>query len=268
MAKKLLVFGMAAVVAAAPVFMACNSKKQTGAKTYADYINTNVRIGVETGDNFGAVAKDIFKAKEITSYTKVADMLESLKMGKVDALLLSDGFSRQLKESGKYPDFDYFVIPDTVYVHKAGPIFHKAELRDKYNEWFATIVADGTWQQIVDRWIGVPLPRHEDIPRFKFTKKKGTLKMCDTGNYPPLTYHDSNGTIVGFNMDMMSRFAQYMEMDLKVELMDYEAIAAYVTSGEADMSSCTLAITDERKDGLIFGEPSTITQAVLIVAQN
>jgi len=232
-------------------------------------------IWIENGKNHDLVfagaslaiggALIVFGTNEVAEYSTTADMLVNLQMGNVDALLLSDGFSTQLRNSGQYPDLEYFVIPQEVYVNRAGPVFHTQTLCDQYNEWFAGIKEDGTWQQIVNRWIGVPLPKEEDIPQFELTGKKGTLKMCDTGTYPPLTYYNDNGKLVGFNMDMMSRFAIHMGMKIEMATMDYHEIIPYVTSGKADMSACTLAITEDRQYDVIFGEPSAITQAVLIV---
>jgi len=268
MKKTQLILAVVALVLTITLFTACSPKKQTvqtTPRTYADYINSNIRIGVEAGDAYGNVARNVFGVSDVPEYAKVADMLENLQMGNVDAILLSDGFSQQLRESGQYPDLEYLVIPQEVYVNRAAPVFHTEKLRDQYNEWFEGVKADGTWQEIVNRWIGVPLPNEEDIPRFEFTGKKGTLKMCDTGNYPPLTYYDSNKRLVGFNLDMISRFAIYMGMKIEMTTMDYHEIIPYVTSGKADMSACTIAMTDDRQSGVIFGEPSTITQAVLIV---
>ena len=251
------------------LFTVCSSGKddhiQTGPRSYSDYINTGKRIAVQAGDVYGNVANYLFKAKAAPEYTTIADMLEALRMGRVDAALLSHGYIRQLTDSGMYPDFDYLWVPKDVYIDQAAPIFHSEELRDTYNNWFRGIVADGTWQEIVDRWIGVPLPAQKDIPQFNLTGTNGTLKMCDTGNYPPLIYLDANGDSVGFDIDIMSRFAQHMGMKLDLTLMAYEAIVPYVISGKADMSACTLTVTDEREEGIIFGDPSVVTQAVLIV---
>jgi len=266
MNKNLLTFTVVALILTTSLFSLDRPNKQS-TKTYADYIGSNIRIGVEAGDAYGELARNVFKAKDVTEYAKVADMVENLQQGKVDAILLSDGFSRQLKESGKYPDFEYLVVPEDVYINRAGPVFHTEKLRDQYNEWFSGVVADGTWQEVVNRWIGVPLPKEYDIPRFEFTGKNGTLKLCDTGNYPPLTYYDSQRNLVGFNMDMVSRFAIYMDMKIELATMEYHEIIPYVTSGKADMSACTLAITEDRQNGVIIGEPSTITQAVLIVVK-
>ena len=162
--KKTLVYLLLVMVS---VFFitACFSKekKQPQKQTYTDFIDTGARIAVEAGDVYGDLARNIFKAREAPEYTTVTNMLEDLRTGRVDAVLLSHGFSRQLQDSGTYPDFNYLLVPEYIYINKAGPIFHTEELRDQYNEWFIGLAADGTWQEIVDRWIGVPLFESEDM---------------------------------------------------------------------------------------------------------
>jgi polar amino acid transport system substrate-binding protein len=271
MIKKTRLFLIPIAIAALAAFLltACTAKKeepsQTGKRTYADYVDTGKRVAVQSGDVYGDVARNVLKAKETPSFAAVADMLASLRRGNVDAALLSNSYVKQLEESGDYPDVDYIMVPADVYVNKAAPIFYTTQLRDKYNEWFSGIAADGTWGEIVDRWLGGALPAQEDIPQFKLTGENGTLKMCSTGNFPPLIYYDAYGKLAGFDVDMMSRFAQHMKMDLKIEIMNYEAIIPYVILGKADMSACTVTVTDERGEVVIFGEPSVITPAVLIV---
>ena len=233
------------------------------ARTYTDFIDTGKRIAVEAGDVYGDLSRNLFKART-QEYSNTASMLEALRSGGVDAILISDGFVRRLENSGLYPEFRYISVPEYIYINRAAHIFHTEELRDKYNEWFAGITADGTLAQILDRWLGEDLPAFEDIPTFELTAENGTLRVCDTGNYAPLSYYE-NGVLVGFDMEMVQRFALYLGMDVDVIIVDYEDIDDVVTSGRVDMSAATWAVTDERLETIIFGEPSLVTEAVLIV---
>ena len=268
MNKKTIAFSLLAMLTVS-LFTAYAAQKdettQTGSRTYADYIDAGMRITAQAGDVYPGVALDFFKAKEVLEYSTVPDMLEALQTGRVDAALLSDGYVKRLIHDGEYPDFEYLWVPKDVYVNEAGPVFHTTELRDKYNEWFSGIAADGTWQKIVDRWIGVPLPEIKDIPQFEFTGENGILRVVDTGNYPPLIYFDENGEPAGFDVEIVSLFARHMGMKPEFTMMPYEETFEFVRSGQADMSACTYTITDEREEYRIFGYPSVITQAVLVV---
>jgi len=258
MVKRMIIL-MAALMLAL-IFASCSGSE----RTYEDFIDTGAIIAFELGDIYDDLARNLFKAKSVREYSNVESMLESLNVGSIDAVLVGSGYVRQLINSGLYPDFEYFWIPEDIFVNKAAPVFHTEELRDKYNEWFAGIAGDGTWGEVVGRWINLPLPDTADIPRFEFTGENGTLRICDTGNYPPLSYYDGEGILVGFDMDMASRFAQYMGMDVEVIIIDYGSIVEYVSSGRADMSAATFAVTGEREQDIIFGEPSVIHHAVLI----
>jgi polar amino acid transport system substrate-binding protein len=240
------------------LFAACS-----GARTYKDFIDSGKRIAVESGDIYGDLSRNFFMART-QEHSSTENMIDALRMGYVDAILISNGFVRQLQKSGLYDDFRYIEVPEYVFINRAAHIFHTEELRDKYNEWFAGIVEDGTFEEILNRWLGGELPAFDDIPTFELTGENGTLRVCDTGNYPPLSYYDE-GVLVGFDMEMAQRFAKYLGMDLNVSIVEYDEIQDYITSGRFDMSAATKAVTDERMETIIFGEPSVITEAVLII---
>jgi polar amino acid transport system substrate-binding protein len=93
----------------------------------------------------------------------------------------------------------------------------------------------------------------------------GTLTVCDTGNYPPLVYISAGEKVNGFDIDMVERFAEYLNMDLNIVTMGYDAVGPYIISGKADMSACLLAITPDREENMLFGDPIQTNFACLIV---
>ncbi|MDR0653033.1 MAG: transporter substrate-binding domain-containing protein, partial [Synergistaceae bacterium] len=205
------------------------------ARSYEDFIGANVKFGVEASDVFDKILVEKFNVSEcnITQYTTMADMLAALDSGKVDALLFSDLFGKQLQYNGIYPNFKYFEVPQSFQNLKAGAVFNNEEIRDKWNAWFETVKADGTWKRLCEFWIDNPLPDEADIPKYEFDGINGTLVMADTGNYPPFTYVAGDGQLAGFDMEMASLFAQSLGMNLEIVPMSYEAIIPYVQSGKA-----------------------------------
>jgi polar amino acid transport system substrate-binding protein len=167
-----------------------------------------------------------------------------------------------------YPDFDYLPVPEELFVNRASHVFYTRELRDKYNVWLNIITKDGTFDEMYARWIGGSLPREEDIPRFELSGKNGTLKVVNTGNFPPFSYIDSNNEQVGFDAEMINRFAGYLGMNIEYAIMSYDGIVPYIASGRADMSACSFTVTDERSDALLFGAEFTKARAALIVPKS
>ena len=250
------------------LFTACSSQKdeppQEGA--YADFAGK--RIGVQTGEIYYLVANDILNAGEVPEYTLITDLLESLYLGRLDAVLTDSSYIQPLIDSGAYPDFDYIWIPKEVFTNESSVVFHTEELRDQFNAWLAGIIADGTMAEIQERWLGSSLPKDEDVPKFESSGENGVLRICDTGNFPPFTYFDANGQPTGLDYEVASRFAQHMGMTLDITMMAFEAIGPYVISGKADMSACYLTITEDRGRSMIFGDPVVSTQGVLIVPKS
>jgi len=259
----------AIVVLVALLSSACASQTQDSlqkiTRTYTDFIDIEATIAVQSGDALNIVARDLFKAGEVPEYTNMANLLEDLNAGRVDAVMTNAAYIKQLEESSIFHELDYLWIPQDFFLYEAAPVFHNTELRDTYNDWLAILKADGTLDEITERWIGVPLPEQEEIPTFDLTGENGTLRVCATDTFPPLSYYDANNSLAGFNHEISSRFAQYLGMNLETAIMNYEAIIPYVLSGRADMSAAFMTITDERSESVIFGAPTLVTQAVLIV---
>ncbi len=234
---------------------------------YEAYIATDTRFGVQSAGLLGDLARDYFKADEehIMGYSAAVDLLAALDQGRIDAALVTSDYAKQIESEGAYPDFHFILLPEEIHIDRAAPVFATAELRDRYNAWLKTIKEDGTWQEICDFWLSGPLPDEADIPRIDLTGENGTLVMADTGDYPPYSYMDSNHAMTGFDADIMRRFAQHMGKDVDFRIMAYDALLPYVAGGMADMSAATYAVTEDRADGMLFGEPTIITQAVMIV---
>ncbi len=261
-----------ASIMAAALLTACAPRQaepaQTGAGDYTDYIGTGKLIAAQLGDVYGAVANDIFQAKEVHEFTLAPDMLEAVRIGRVDAAILDDAYVKQIQDSGEYPDLEYIPVPSEIFVNMASNVFHTEALRDEFNAWFDMIEQDGTFDEIYNRWIGVSLPAEEDIPRFELTGGNGTLRVCNTGSFPPFSYADSEGRPVGFDEEIISRFAAHMGMDIEYNMMAYDAIIPFVLSGKADMSACSFTVTGDRAENVIFGRQYTKAHAVLVVRKS
>ncbi len=267
--KKNIVLIIISILLLLSACQSSNSKaEETGARAYTDFIGSDMIVGVNSGDVFRDVARDFFGFTKIEEFPTVPDLVAALDSNRIDGFLVASGYLNQLKESDIAKGLEYYFLPSDVYLNEAASIFHTTELRDSYNEWFRGFKESGEWEKNCDFWMGGALPSYEDIPKYNLTGENGTLHMADTGNYPPLSYISENGEHVGYNVDMMSRFAEYMGMKLEISLMNYNGIMPNVISGKSDASSCSFTVTDERNDAVIFGEPSVITQGVLIVKGN
>ena len=248
------------------IFALGSTETCAGQRSYEDFVGKGLHFGVEAGDIYADVARDIFSAGQVSEFTNTVDKLAALSMGRLDGVLMGEMYVRHLQDTGIYPQFEYIWLPEDVHIRYAGHVFHTSELRGTFNEWFETAaVPEGIWEEVTDRWLRGSLPAEEDVPRFNLTGENGVLRVPDTGNYPPMSYLDSRGDVIGFNVDLISRFAEYLGKSLDITLMAYDGIIPFVLSGRADMSAVTMTISDERGESVLFSHPTVITQTVLIV---
>ena len=237
----------------------------SGTRSYHDFINSNKRFGVESGDVYGDLARDLFNARSVTESITIADLLSNLRFGRIDAILVGHNYMYQLISSGRYTEFEFLWLPEDVFLKESSFVFQSELLRDQYNEWFLHSLRDGSYHRAIDRWLSGTVPRFEDIPVYEFTEENGILRVADTGNYPPLSFLDPHGRPIGFGAELVSLFAIHLGMRPDFTLMPYEDIIPYVASNRADMSAATISIEDRRLPNVFYGDPALTTRAMLIV---
>jgi len=262
--KIIVVIGVLFVLLVSLVIISAR-RNQDFFSTFCESIGYNAIIGVQSGDIYDVLARDLFDCKEVREFLETESLILSLLNGDIDIALVGSGYAKQIQNSNIYTNLEYIDVPKDIFIRDAARVFHTEELRDKYNEWLKINISNGNLEKINERWRMKGLPEQKDIPTFHFNGNNGVLVVCDAGNYPPEIYLDANNNPAGLNVEIISLFAQFLGMVPEYFLIPYEDIIDAVKSGKADMSSCTIAITEERQKELILGEPSIFTQAVAIV---
>lgn len=96
--------------------------------------------------------------------------------------------------------------------------------------------------------------------------KDGTLTTCTHLSYKPFQFKDSDGTVVGFDVDLVDLVAE--ELGVTQEILDIEF--AQITSGavfaakKCDLGAGATTITEERQKAILFSDPYfSATQALI-----
>lgn len=95
---------------------------------------------------------------------------------------------------------------------------------------------------------------------------KPVLTVDMEGTYAPYTYHDENGTLTGFEVDMANAIGEKMGYDVQFVETEWDSITAALDAGNFDAVMNQVTITDERKEKYDFSTPYIYTRPVLIVA--
>jgi polar amino acid transport system substrate-binding protein len=95
-------------------------------------------------------------------------------------------------------------------------------------------------------------------------KNKVLVETTDRA-YPPFSYIDDKGEVVGFDVDVAREFAKRLGVDMKVETPSWEIITAGNWKGRWDICVCSMTPTKERAEVLDFVLEYYSSPAIVVV---
>ena len=110
-------------------------------------------IGTQSGTTGFIYASEDFGDDHVKSFTKTTDAVEALKNGQVDCVLLDNAPAEALVEAN--PDAGLSILETAYTVEDYAIAINKenTDLQAKINAALAELVADGTLQSIIDKYI-------------------------------------------------------------------------------------------------------------------
>jgi cystine transport system substrate-binding protein len=96
-------------------------------------------------------------------------------------------------------------------------------------------------------------------------KSSGAFRVGTEGTYPPFTYHDSTGALVGFDVDFAKELAN--RLGVKIEFVEgkWDGLIAGLDANRYDAVVNQVSITEARRQKYDFSEPYIVAKAALIV---
>ncbi len=92
---------------------------------------------------------------------------------------------------------------------------------------------------------------------------RGTLRVITS--YGPLSYFIYRGQPMGFEYELIDRFADWLEIDVEIlPATDINEMLSMVETGEGDMIAYRLSVTSERRERVAFSDVVTATRQVLV----
>lgn len=128
--------------------------------------------------------------------------------------------------------------------------------------WLKSIVAVGVLQSTV--LISGHALAGEALDRIK---SEGVLKIGTEGTYAPFTYHDKDGKLVGFDVEIGQEVAKRLGVEPKFLEGKWDGLIAGLDANRYDVVINQVGITPERQKKYIFSEPYIVSKAVLIVKE-
>ena len=78
------------------------------------------------------------------------------------------------------------------------------------------------------------------------------FQVVNSGAYPPFSFVDTQGNLVGFDVDIAEALAEKMGVEVNVQSSPWNGIIAAMVGGRFDACICSMSITEERQKVLDF----------------
>lgn len=253
---KKIMSGIAAFAMAAVILTSCGVPANT---VHSVDDLKGKTIGVQLGTTGDTLASDIEDAS-VEKYTKGADAIQSLKQGKIDAVIIDSEPAKAFVEKN-----DDIEILDEAFADEEYAIAMKldnTDLQAEINGALKELKDDGTLDKIKNNYEGdtkFEYTSPEDVDR-----SKGKLVMATNAEFPPYESKE-NDKIVGFDVDMMNAVCDKLGYELQIDDMAFDSIIAAVQSGKADVGVAGMTATEDRKKNVLFSDSYATSHQVIIV---
>jgi len=207
------------------------------------------RLGVLQGSAFDTYAQKNFPGADIRQFIGFADVLLAVETGVVDA-----GFTDTdaLREAQKLrPEF--VAVGESIFHSDVAAGFRQDsdELRASFNAFLEQIQADGTQQEIMQRWTQ---DADTAMPDIQFTGNEETLRVGNAILGMPQVAVQNN-QLVGQDVELATRFAKYLGRRPEWVTVDWAALIPSLVSGKTDVIISSMFVTPERQQRIDFSEP-------------
>ncbi|GAA0238756.1 transporter substrate-binding domain-containing protein [Marinomonas primoryensis] len=85
--------------------------------------------------------------------------------------------------------------------------------------------------------------------------RNDVFQVVNSGAYPPFSFVDIKGNLVGFDVDIAKALAEKMGVEVNVQSSPWNGIIAAMVGGRFDACICSMSDTEERRKAVTFTDP-------------
>lgn len=213
------------------------------------------KLGAQTGVAYDRVAAERLPACEFVYLNSASDLAVALEKDKIQSYLIDEPIARIMFQ--EHPSQRILtILQEESYawpLPKGNPGSEK--LCAEFNEFFAKCRQDGTFDEVDEIWFGTDTERQK-IDYSDLEDKNGTISMAiSTLVGAPFCYMKDN-EFAGYDLDFAVRFCREYGYGLKITDYDLPGLFSCLASGKCDFGACCIAVTEERKETMLFAEPN------------
>ncbi len=95
-------------------------------------------------------------------------------------------------------------------------------------------------------------------------KERGYIIVGTEGTYMPNSYHDENGNLVGFDVEVAALIAKYLGVEVQYYETEWKSIFAALDAGKIDIIVNECGWNEKRAEKYDFSEPYAFVQAAIL----
>jgi len=228
-----------------------------------DDLGEGDKVGVQSGTTGEAWARENLEPNgvEVVPYDDILLAFSALQAGDVDGVINDLPISQDVVKD----ETRGLVIVEEIQTDETyGFAFNKSNnsLRDAVNWALAEVIADGTYDEVYEKWFGAP-PMSMPEPEVTVAEKPADIQTLQDGKiivgsdtaFPPFE-NVEGGEVVGFDVDLMNAIGEKLGLDVEFKSYKFDALITGVQAGtEFDMVASAMTITEERKQSVDFSNP-------------
>ena len=262
MKKRIFTF-FSALVLCAGLFTGCSGAKKE-ISSVEELNSPGMKVGIVQGTAAMRAAEEYFTDAQIFYYPIISDGFTALSSGQLDAFVHTEHVIKKYAESN--PDITILDEPIAYAEVAVGIKKGNSELEARINEFIAEAEADGTLADMKCRWVDCGAQRMPELD--KPENPVGTLKIATEGLVPCFTFFGADGEVMGLDIELGTRLAYYLNMDISIETMSFDALIPTLDSGKADVILNELNKTPERAESIDFSQPYYTTPIKAAIKSN
>ena len=99
-------------------------------------------------------------------------------------------------------------------------------------------------------------------------KEAGVMIVGTEGTYSPNSYHDDNGDLVGFDVDVAKAIGEHLGVEVEFFEAEWDSLFAAMDSGRVDTVINEVEYSEDRAQKYDFSSPYTYVRGALLVPQD
>ncbi len=262
----LIVLALSFLLILAGTLSGCRSGSKDKIESVEQLNQSGYTISVHPGSAGAILAEEVFPNAEIVYNKDISDAYLAVENGKSDAFVYGKLYMQYaiasdtldnlaiLEDSLDETDIAVGINPD------------REDLLLEVNAFIKQVKEDGTLDDMYDRWVVKADTTMPEIPKAEAPQR--TIKVGTSGLVEPMNYYDENQELTGFDLEMIYRLAYYLNADVEIQAMSYDALVASLESGKLDLVISDLNVTEERKEVILMSDPYMVSEIAVMVQKS